>query len=526
MTNPTVFDMPNSVDEFSVVLESPALRNLDFSGLDYPTARRAIIEYIKTYFPDDFNDFVPGNGVMMLTEIISSVVAKLSLRGDLVATDSTLATAKTEEAVINHLALINQRIQRQTPATTDIQITVDNAAAADIVVPAGQLFSTSGPDGKPVYYEVYRAPGDWNSPIVIPAGKRGVIAYGLEGKFATPVNVVSAGGPNQTITFTDKNILENPIFVTATIGNTAQDWTVITEPIERFGPSDRVVEVEFVDDNAILRFGDNVTGQAPTSGSIISVRYRTGGGIRGRIGVSQISDSRQFTPQPPANAVVNVAFTNVTTSLGGTDKESIEAAKKRAPLDFAVHKSIVTAGDYVQVAKSFSHPVYGTVSKAAAAARSDKNANKVEVYVLAEGSDGLPSLANVGLKTALATSFANYNVLTDYVEVLDGTMKPVDINMTVVVSRNADASVVKLNVENAIESFFALDKWEMGMPLYVSNFIESIKSIDGVAYIDVFEPTNNILATGQLGTGVDTSIGFNELITLGSKSVNYYYAKN
>ena len=100
----TLFDLPNTPDEFGVVLPPARLRRLDFSGLDYTTARRAIIEYIRTYFPDDFNDFVASNGIMMISEIIAANVGKLSLRQDILANEATLPTAQTEEAVVNHLA--------------------------------------------------------------------------------------------------------------------------------------------------------------------------------------------------------------------------------------------------------------------------------------------------------------------------------------------------------------------------------------------------------------------------------------
>lgn len=523
----TLFELPNTPDEFGVVLPPPNLRRLDFSGLDYTTSRRAGIEYIKTYFPDDFNDFIASNGMMMLLEIISSTTGKLSLRGDILANEGTLPTAQTEEAVVNHLALINQRIKRQTPAVVDVEISVDQPIFTDVEIEPGTSFNINGPDGSLVNYEVYRAPGDWTSKIVIPAGKRGVIAYGLEGIFTTPVVVTSAGGGNQTYTIQDANILESPIFVTITVGNTTENWRVITEPIERYGSTDKVVEAIFIDDLIKFRFGDNVTGQAPVSGSKIQFDYRVGGGIRGRIGVGQIDTSRQLTPLPPANAAVSVRFRNVSPSSGGTDRESLDAAKKRAPRDFALQRSIVTAEDYAQAAGSFSHPVFGAISKALATIRTSLNANRVEIYALAEGPDGLPVAPNAGLKAGLVTYFNDLNVLTDHVVVLDGAIKPVDVEMTVIVNRNADASVVKERVENALTSYFNITKWEMGLPFYLSNFIETIKRIDGIAYVDVFVPQGNILPTGKSADPTNKSgVGFNELIVEGARKVTYYYEKN
>ena len=524
--NKTLFKLPTVPDEFGVVLTPTNLRRIDFSGLDYPTARRAIIEYIKTYFPDDFNDFIASSGIIMIMEIVSNVVAKLSLRADILANEATLPTAITEEAVVNHLALINQRIKRQTPAITDIEVSVDQPLFTDLEIEPGTSFSTSGTDGQSVYYEIYRAPGDWTGKIVIPAGKRGVIAYGLEGQFGNPIIVTSSGGSNQRFILEEPMMLESPIFVYVTVGNTREEWKVVTEPLERYGPTDKVVEVNFIDNRTIFRFGDDVTGQAPLSGSTIEFRFRSGGGRRGRIGVGQIDTSRQLTPLPPANAAVSVRFRNVTPSVGGTDRETIEQAKKRAPRDFSLQGSIVTADDYAQAAISFTHPVFGSISKAIATLRSSLNANRVELYVLAEGPDKLPTIPNAGLKAGLITYFSDLNVLADHVVVLDGKTKPVDIELNVIMNRNADATVVRERVESAITDFFDLTRWNMGQAFYISNFIDIIESVDGVSYVDLLQPYNNIIPTGELGDPNSDGIGFNEVIIEGKRKSTYYYEKS
>jgi len=523
----TLFDLPNTPEEFGVVFPPAKLRRLDFSGLDYTTARRAIIEYIQTYYPDQFNDFIASNGIIMITEIVSSVVAKLSLRGDILANEATLSTAKTEQAVVNHLALINQRIKRQTPAVVDIELSIDVPTSTDVEITAGVTFVVqSGPDGDQIIYEVFRFPGDWTSNIIIPSGKRGVIAWGVEGSFASPVIATSAGGANQVFEISNVNILEDPIFVMITVGESTEEWTVITEPIERFGPNDKVVEVNFFDDVAVFRFGDDLTGQAPQSGSTISFRFRTGGGIRGRIGADQINSQLQISPNPPANAVISVRFRNISPSNGGTDRETIAQAKKRAPRDFAVQNSIVTADDYAQTASTFSHPVFGAISKALATIRTGLNANLVEIYALAEGPDGIPTAPNAGLKAGLETFFTNLNVLTDHVSVLDGKIRPVDTTMNVVISKNADASVVKNRVEVAIDEYFDITQWNMGQGLFISNLIEVIETIDGVLYVDLFSPSDNILPTADLDSTGTEGVRFNELIIEGKRTTSYYYEKS
>lgn len=528
MARETLFELPTAPDEFGVVLSAPELRRIDFSGLEYDTARRAILEYIKTYFPDEFNDFIASNGLIMIMEILSSLTGKLSLRSDILANEAFLPTASTEEAVTNHLALINQVIKRQTPAIVDIEISVDRALTTNVEIPAGLLFNVPGSDAT-VTYEVFRAPGDFTNNITLPAGKRGVIAYGIEGAFSSAAISTSIGGPSQQIIVEKENILESPIFVTVATGNaTPEEWKVLIEPIERFGPNDKVVEVRFVDNSAIFRFGDDVTGAAPLAGQQISIRYRVGGGIRGRIGIGKINEQRSISPLPPSNATTTVNFRNVTASSGGTDKESLESAKKRAPKDYAVHNSIVTAEDYAQVAGSFAHPAFGAVSKAVATLKSGLNANRVEVFVLSESPDLTPAIPNAGLKAGLVTYYQNLNVLTDHVVISDGVLHPIDVEMTVVVDRDSDATVVKDKVEAAVTEFFDSANWEMGQPFYISNFIKTIKDIDGVAYLDLFKPVDNVLHVESLSlaaTDIDDKISPNELIVEGNRVVNYYYEK-
>jgi len=520
---PTLFRLPISPDDFGVLLPPADLRRIRFSALDFTAARRAIIEYIKSYYPNDFNDFVASNGVIMLMEIIAAETAKLALRGDLLISEAFMPTCQTEEALANHLALINQSIRRQTSATVDIQITVVNPVLTNIEIPAGTKLTATGPDNKQVIYEVYAAPGDFSSKIILPAGKRGVIAFGIEGQFASPQSFTSSGGSFQTFDIIDETMLTSPVLVTVTTADVSEDWRVVNQPIELYGPTDKVVEVNFLGNKATLRFGDDNTGKALLSGQVVSVRYRSGGGVRGRIGTGTLNQSWQLTPLPPANAPVQVSFTNPIPSTGGTDKETLTQAKKRAPRDFAVRSAIVTADDYAQAASSFSHPVFGTVAKAVATLRSSLNANLIEIYCLALGADGELVTPSAGLKRGLTTFMEDLNVLTDQVNVLDGAIKPVNVTMNVVVSKNADATVIKSRVEKTISDFFDTSNWQMGEPFYLSNLVELIEGIDGVAYVDLFEPADNILPTRALGVAGSPGVGFNELIVEGERTIRYYY---
>ena len=530
---PTLFALPTAPEQFSVLLPPATLRKLDFTALDFPTARKAVIEYIQTYFPDNFNDFVSNDGIIMLAEMCSFLVAALSLREDVLSEEGFFPTCQTLNAAINHMALIDQGLQWQTPASTNIQCMLSSPLVSDLHISPGSLqpFTVKGADGTNIYYELFSAPDDLTSDIIIPAGKQGVMAFGLEGQTQKSQFVVD-GLANTTLAINGTNILSAPISVLVQLNaaDSGTEWSEV-DILQDAGATDQVFEVRLLNNLLEIVFGDNITGQIPLGNSIITVSYRIGGGTRGQIGAGAINSQQSIQPQYPYTAAVMVTFNNPLASTGGTDVESLDHAKLRAPRDFATHDSAVTETDYAQLAGSFSHPVFGAVAKAVATVRTGLNANLVEIYVLAQGTNGVPVQPSQGLKQALATYLDEINVITDSVVVLGGCIRPVDVTMNVIMSKNADASITKTQVEAAVASFFALDNWDMGQALYISNLIELINHIDGVAYIDLFNPSDNVLPSGQLcnqsgASGTDVTegmVGINEVITLGDLQIAYFY---
>lgn len=521
----TLFDLPIDPEEFGVVLEPASLRRIDFSALEFPEMRRALIEYIRTYYPDQFNDFVANNGIIMVIELVSYLSALLAERSDVIADESFLPTAQTFDAVDQHLALINNSIKRATPAVVDIEVSISNEAPVPIEIPAGIRFSLTGPDGAPLFYELYRAPGDFTSPIVINPGTRGIIGFGIEGRFLAPYVVESAGGPDQEIEILESNVLEDPIIVTVQTGGIVEEWTKI-DTLERAGPNDKVYEVNYFEDSVIVKFGNDRAGRALLAGQIATVRFRVGGGTRGRISSTAINETRPILPNPPSRTSVDVLFRNPNPSSGGTDTESIEAAKLRAPKESATLMSATSGEDYAVLAKGFSHPIFGSVLKAVASVKTSLNANVVFLHVLAVGPGGVPVLPSVGLKQGLETFINDIKVLTDEVRVVDAAIKPVDVRANVVISRNADPSIVRNKVDAAITDFFSTDNFDLGQPLYISQLIQVLQDIDGVRFIQLREPVDDIISSMEGAvTAMDNQVGFDELITLGNVNVKLYAEK-
>lgn len=557
-----IFDLPDAPEEFGVQLPMAELRRLDFSALDFQTMRRVLVEYIRSYFPDTFNDFVSNNGIIMLLELVAFAVNNLSSRSDILVNESFLPTSRTRTAVDQHLQLINNRLRRQTPATVDVEVSVAAPLVTSLRIPAGTQFSFTGADGETLVYEIFSAPNDFDSDIIILPNTRGVIAFGIEGQFASPITATASGIAGETIAVRADNILDDPIIVEVNTGGIIKRYRRVSI-LERSDPEDEVYEVQFVDNGMNIKFGDNKNGKQLLPGQEITIRYRIGGGIRGRIGPGFINTRNQFAPDSPANAPVEVRFRNPTSSSGGTDEETIEEAKRRAPRESATLQSAVSGEDYAALASEFSHPVFGSVFKAVSILRSgvdaDLNAligqirnfntttsgdvsfvlsdeeaeqllltkfvnrNIVELYVLAEGPDGIPVQPSQGLKEGLTSFFREINVLTDEVRVLNGLLKPINIDITVVVSRSADPSSVREVVNRNIDRFFDPQNFDIGEGLALSDLHSAINGVDGVKSASIFGPTNDIIGIRELGpTSESDQIGANELLVLGNRKIQFF----
>ncbi len=102
-----------------------------------------------------------------------------------------------------------------------------------------------------------------------------------------------------------------------------------------------VVEIE-TDGTAMLRFGDDNRGKRPNSGTQFTPEYRVGNGVVGNIGVDSLLHIL-------SSETAITAVRNLTPGQGGSDPESIEDVRQRAPYAFRTQERAVTQQDYEEV---------------------------------------------------------------------------------------------------------------------------------------------------------------------------------
>ena len=72
----------------------------DFQSYDYETLRKTFVDYLKTYYPETFNDYVESSEYVALLDLIAFMGQGLSFRDDLNTRENFIDTAERRDSVI------------------------------------------------------------------------------------------------------------------------------------------------------------------------------------------------------------------------------------------------------------------------------------------------------------------------------------------------------------------------------------------------------------------------------------------
>ncbi len=277
-----------------------------------------------------------------------------------------------------------------------------------------------------------------------------------------------------------------------------------------------------VDENSVDLgdiFNNNALGTKLPASSTLYVKYRIGGGTLSNVGsnvLSQIGNVDSVIIGSNAtnaqNVINSIKAINPLPALGGGDLQTVEEIKYNIAANFAAQKRCVTLDDYISRAYSipgrYGAPfrIHGKVED-----------NKVKLYVISKGSDGkLVSSSTSIIKNNLVEYLIPYRMINDFVEINDGKVVNIQIEVDLFTDKTYNSNEVKLNAINAIKDFFDLDKWQFNKHIYVSQIVDILREVPGVVNVVDIRIYNleggeysNVLtsqATGQrtsiLNTGV------------------------
>ena len=139
-----------AAEDWTKLYES--FKEIDFQSYDYQTIRKSLIDYLRTYYPEDFNDFIESSEYVALIDMIAYQAQALSFRTDLNARENFLETATRRDSVLRLAKMINYNPKRTQVARGLIKVVG--------VETTEQIFDSNGTDlqGTTVFW------GDTNNP--------------------------------------------------------------------------------------------------------------------------------------------------------------------------------------------------------------------------------------------------------------------------------------------------------------------------------------------------------------------------
>ena len=98
-------------------------RQADFRSYDYETLRKSFIDYLRTYYPETYNDYIESSEFIALLDIIAFMGQGLAFRNDLNARENFIDTAERRDSVIKLANLISYTPKRNLTGQGYIKIT-------------------------------------------------------------------------------------------------------------------------------------------------------------------------------------------------------------------------------------------------------------------------------------------------------------------------------------------------------------------------------------------------------------------
>ena len=217
--------------------------------------------------------------------------------------------------------------------------------------------------------------------------------------------------------------------------------------------------------------------------STIFVKYRVGGGTLSNVGANtlqEISNVSSSQIGPNANITQSVLSStranNPVPAIGGVGLPSIDEIRHNIAANFASQMRCVTLEDYIS--RAYQMPgKYGAPFKV----HGEVQDNKVKLYILTRAADGtLISSSTSDIKNNLAKFLVPYRMINDYIEINDGKVVNLQVEVDLYVNKDFNSNEIKSNTISVVSDFMNIERWEMNQNIYVSQITEKIREVPGV----------------------------------------------
>lgn len=263
-------------------------------------------------------------------------------------------------------------------------------------------------------------------------------------------------------------------------------------------------------------------GRAP-SNTTLTVTYLVGGGIESNVGSNEITnlgriefagDTDELNPNEASltqNVRSSIRVNNTIPATGGSGAETDDEIRQNAIAFISSQQRAVTKEDYA--VRAYSMPSkFGSVAKVYVSSDSDldivyqsdaitpegfnrispdkSNQNSLNLYVLSYDGQKNLTQANEVLIENLKKYLSQYRMLTDSINILDGYIINIGVNIKISVERGYAKKDVIANCLSVAKDFFKIDNIQFSEPINISSLELEIAKVEGVQSVSDVNITN------------------------------------
>ena len=245
-------------------------------------------------------------------------------------------------------------------------------------------------------------------------------------------------------------------------------------------------------------------GIAP-SNTTLTFRYLTGGGVTANVAantLTKLNGSTTFLNSNLNTITANdifssLAVTNPLAANGGGDGDTIEEIRQNSSANFASQLRNVTQDDYL--VRALSMPAkYGVVSKAyieptKAQSISAGESNAIlDLYVLTFDINNKLNTASTALKQNMITYLSQYRMINDSINIKDGYIVNIGVNFDIMILPNYNSNDVLTRCITALQTYFAIDNWQINQPIILRELYILLDKIEGVQTVKSINISNKV----------------------------------
>lgn len=137
-----------------------AFQQINFSAWDYDSIKESLLDYLKLYYPEDFNDYTENSDLIAVLELFAYVGELFAYRYDLNAHENFISVAQRKESVLRLAKLLSYSSSRNIPARGLVKLTS--------IITTERVFDSRGVDlaNKTIYWNDPNNP-NWKEQFIL-----------------------------------------------------------------------------------------------------------------------------------------------------------------------------------------------------------------------------------------------------------------------------------------------------------------------------------------------------------------------